>query len=61
MKPEQIFIEQVAILTGGGEGIGHKIARQRASLGAAVYFSYLCQQVRLTQFITNNKLTIQPI
>jgi len=57
-----IFKEQVAIVTGAVEGIGHEIARQPASLGAAVYSSYLCQQVRLTGSVkTNNKLTIQPI
>ena len=46
MKPEQLFKEQVTIVTGAGEGIGHEIVRQLASPGTAVYSSYLRQQVR---------------
>ncbi len=36
MMPEQIFKDQVAIVTGAGEGIGHEIARLLALQGAAV-------------------------
>ena len=34
--PEQIFKDQVAIVTGAGEGIGHEIARRLALQGALV-------------------------
>ena len=33
---EQIFKDQVAIVTGAGEGIGHEIARRLELQGAAV-------------------------
>ena len=36
MMPEQTFKDQVAIVTGGGEGIGYEIARRLAVQGATV-------------------------
>ena len=36
MMPEQIFKDQVAIITGAGEGIGHEIARRLALQGTLV-------------------------
>lgn len=36
MVKEQIFKDQVAIVTGAGEGIGYEIARQLSLQGAAV-------------------------
>ena len=36
MMPEQIFKDQVAVITGAGEGIGCEIARRLALQGAAV-------------------------
>ena len=55
------LLRQVTSASGAGEGIGLKIAFQLASLGAAVYSSYLCQQVRFTDSVkSNNKLPLQP-